>query len=105
MSGTGQRGPFSAHPMIEKVLAAVVLIVCLVFMARLLVGVRRRMKFDAWARGIWNRVRDLYRWRASRKTAERAAEEAIRRARENGTWEGNVYKPKSFKRPPRDKLH
>jgi hypothetical protein len=54
---------------------------------------------------MWNRVRDLYRWRASRKTAERVAEEAIRRARENGTWEGNVYKPKSFKRPPRDKLH
>lgn len=91
--------------MIEKVFAAIVLAVCLVFMVRLLVGVRRRMKFDAWARRLWNRVRDLYRWRASRKTAERVAEEAIRRARENGTWEGNVYKPKSFKRPPRDKLH
>jgi uncharacterized membrane protein len=105
MSGTGRRGPLFSATMIEKVLAAVVLVVCLVFMVRLLVGVRRRMKFDAWARGLWNRVRDLYRWRASRKTAERVAEEAIRRARENGTWEGNVYKPKSFKRPPRDKLH
>ena len=104
MSGTGRRGPFSAT-MIEKVLAAIVLAICLVFMVRLLVGVRWRMKLDSWARGLWNRVRDLYRWRASRKTAERVAEEAIRRARENGTWEGNVYKPKSFKRPPRDKLH
>lgn len=105
MSATSQPAPFSAQPMIEKVLAAAGLIVCLVFMARLLMGPRRRMKFDAWARGLWQRMRNLHRWRSSRKTAERVAEEAIRRARDNGTWEGNVYKPKSFKRPPRDKLH
>lgn len=91
--------------MIEKVFAAVGLIICLVLMARLLAGPRRRVKFDTWARDAWESVRHLHRRRASRKTAERVAEEAIRRARENGTWEGNVYKPKSFKRPPRDKLH
>jgi hypothetical protein len=91
--------------MFEKIFAAVVFVICLVFMARLLVGPRRRMKFDTWGRDLWLRMRGLYHWRSSRKTAERVAEEAIRRARENGTWEGNVYKPKSFKRPPRDKLH
>ena len=35
---------------------------------------------------------------------KRVAEEAIRRAK-GGTWEGNVYKPRSFRKPPRDKMH
>ncbi len=31
---------------------------------------------------------------------------AIARARKrDGEWEGNVYKPKSFRKPPRDKMH
>lgn len=95
--------------MFEKILPAVVLAVCVVFMARLLLAVRVRLRFDAAARRSWHRMRgwglSLYHWRSSRKNATRAAEEAIQRAREGGTWEGNVYKPKSFKRPPRDKLH
>jgi hypothetical protein len=33
------------------------------------------------------------------------ADEAIRRARGEVEREGNVYKPKSFKKPPRDKMH
>jgi hypothetical protein len=41
-----------------------------------------------------------------RREAARAAEEAIKRARERGgEWDGNVYKPKSFRKPPRDKMH
>ena len=32
-------------------------------------------------------------------------EDAIRRARERGDWDGNVYRPKSFRKPPRDKMH
>ena len=95
--------------MIEKLFAAVVLAVCLVLMVRLLLGARLRLKFDATARRSWYRIRgwslSIYHWRSSRKDAARVAEEAIRRAREGGTWEGNVYKPKSFKRPPRNKLH
>jgi hypothetical protein len=95
--------------MFEKTLAAVVLTICIVLMARLLVGSRLRMRLDAAARRTWYLVRaralSVYHWRSSRKTAAQAAEEAIKRAREGGTWEGNVYKPKSFKRPPRDKLH
>jgi hypothetical protein len=96
--------------MTEKVLAALVAAVCVVFMIRLLVGERRRAALDAWARLAWLRMKhtglSLYRWRSSRKSAERLAEEAIRRARDDGHWDGNVYKPKSFsKRPPRDKMH
>jgi hypothetical protein len=41
-----------------------------------------------------------------RREAARVAEEAIKRARERGgEWDGNVYKPKSFRKPPRDKMH
>jgi hypothetical protein len=96
--------------MIEKIFAAVVLAVCIVMMVRLLLSVRLRLKFDTTARRSWYRMRgwalSIYHWRSSRKNAAQAAEDAIRRAREGGTWEGNVYKPKSFsKRPPRNKLH
>jgi hypothetical protein len=97
--------------MFETVSASIVLILCLVFMVRLLIGARRRYVLDAWARGSALRLKQatlgLVRKRSSRKTAERLAEEAIRRARGEGDghWEGNVYKPKSFKRPPRDKMH
>ena len=67
-------------------------------------------------RMLWLRLKQgwltLYRRRSqkkSAKTAEQMAEDAIRRARgtdaRDGKWDGNVYKPKSFKRPPRDKLH
>lgn len=95
--------------MIEKTFAIAVLAICVVLMARLLLGVRLRMKFDAFARRTWQGIRrgawSLSHWRSSRKSAAQAAEEAIRRARGEGSWEGNVYKPKSFKRPPNDKLH
>lgn len=95
--------------MIEKFLAGAVAALCIVFMLRLLAGARRRARLDAWARITWLRMKhgwlQLYHWRSSRRSAERLAEEAIRRARDDGHWEGNVYKPKSFKRPPRDKMH
>jgi len=41
-----------------------------------------------------------------RREAARVADEAIERARKHrGEWEGNVYKPESFRKPPRDKMH
>ena len=94
----------------EKIFAIAVLAICVVMMARLLLGVRLRMKLDAFARRTWLGLRggasSIAKRRSSSKTAEQLAEEAIRRARGEGRWEGNVYKPKSFdKRPPRDKLH
>lgn len=95
--------------MIEKISAGLVAAVCVVLMLRLLIGAKRRAALDAHARLTWLRLKhgwlQLYHWRRSRKTAERLADEAIRRARDDGQWEGNVYKPKSFKRPPRDKMH
>ena len=103
--------------MIERVFAAIAIAVCAVLLVRLLIGERRRYRFDAAARRLWFTLRrfalslqrkalSLWHWRAARRDAAQAAEEAIRRARSaDGSWDGNVYKPKSFRKPPRDKMH
>ena len=93
--------------MFEQVLAAAALAVCALLFARLLAGAQRRRRLDAaLARGLAagrRRARGLWRWRSSRREAARMADEAIRRARErreeDGEWEGNVYRPKSFRGP------
>ena len=98
--------------MTEKLLAAVVLAVCALLFMRLLIGARRRQRLDAAlrqaalaGRRAARSVRSAWHWRAARRASKLAADEAIRRAREGGSWEGNVYKPKSFRKPPRDKMH
>jgi hypothetical protein len=93
----------------EKVLAGIVVALCVGLFARLLVGERRRQRLDAWlqrsAAALARQARSLWHWRAARKEAQRVADEAIRRARGEVEREGNVYKPKSFRKPPRDKMH
>ncbi|MBC7733001.1 MAG: hypothetical protein H7306_14070 [Bacteriovorax sp.] len=91
---------------------------------RLLIGERRRWRFDA---AMWRAVRAVQRlWRSTRRWYERrragtnaakVTKEVIRRARDGsrdgsdsqarakGEWDGNVYRPKSFRKPPRDKQH
>jgi hypothetical protein len=95
--------------MIEKGLAAVVLAVCVLLLVRLMIGTRRRQRLDAALRraayATRRTTRSAWNWRTARQASKQAADEAIRRAREGGTWEGNVYKPKSFRKPPRDKMH
>jgi hypothetical protein len=98
--------------MIEQLLATVVLVVCAVLFARLVIGARRRRRLDAalqslagTGRRALGSARSAWRFRAARRSSKQVADEAIRRAREGGTWEGNVYKPKSFRKPPRDKMH
>lgn len=98
--------------MIETILASVTLAVCLVLLGRMMLKPRQQQRLDAAVRRAVQACRrsmsSAYRWRSFRKEAARAAEEAIRRARgpgphAGGSWEGdregNVYKPKSFKRP------
>jgi hypothetical protein len=94
----------------DKVLPGLTLAICVVLMARLLMGETRRWRFDAAARRFWHALRRrtllVWHWRSARRSAAQAAEDAIRRARQKdgGEWEGNVYKPKSFRKPP-NKLH
>ena len=96
--------------MTEKILAALTIAACAVMFVRLLLGERRRGRFDAMARRAWFATRRgalaVWHWRDRRRSAAKIAEETIRRARSAGTErEGNVYKPKSFRKPPRDKMH
>lgn len=92
---------------ITRVLAGVVLAVCLVLLLRMAIGLRRRERLDAALRrltGRWRRPaagRSPPAPRVDPREAARVADEAIRRAARRGRWEGNVYKPDAF-RPPDD---
>ena len=96
----------------ERVFAAIAFAVCLALAVRLAVGGRRRRALDAAALRLWLRMRhgalSVWHWRDARRNAEHArklADEAIRRARGRVDRDGNVYSPKSFRKPPRDKMH
>ena len=87
----------------QAILAGLTLAVCLVLLVRLCVGPARRRRFDQAVRRFVQAARSqgrrLLRWRASSKAAARAADEAIRRARGGVDREGNVYRPRDFRRP------
>jgi hypothetical protein len=90
----------------ERVLAAIVLAACAALLVRLLIGARRRARLDAALRRAAHAVQGAVVSVRHRREAMRVAEEAIKRARQrDGEWDGNVYKPKSFRKPPRDKMH
>lgn len=84
--------------MFQTILAGVVLAICVVLLVRLMVGVRRRLQFDFAMQRMWFALRrgGLTAWRWP--SARRAARDAIERAKA-GEWDGNVYRPKSFRRP------
>ena len=81
--------------MVENVLAGTVLVVCAVMLLRLCLRARAQYRFDQAVRTVLH----LPMWVVHRVRASRGAAEAIRRAKSAGEWEGNVYTPKSFKRP------
>lgn len=81
--------------MIEKWFAGAVLAACVVMLLRLCLGARLRLRFDLAARALWRAPMML----VHRMRAARGAAEAIRRAKSAGEWDGNVYTPKSFRRP------
>ena len=89
--------------MTETLLAGLAVAVCAVLLVRLCLGVRLRVRFDAAMRRAWVACRlaalRIWHWRASRRRAARAADEAIERARRGVERDGNVYKPKSFRGP------
>lgn len=105
----------------EPLLAALTLVVCAVLGVRLCLSPARRERFDRTLRGwgwtLRHGARQLWHWRTSRRLARTEAEAAIRRARggrgtgangdaDEGEWTGNVYTPKSFRKPRRpDQLH
>jgi hypothetical protein len=97
--------------MTEKILAAVVIAVCVLLFARLLLSDRRRWRFDNAVRAGALRLKRTvdatsaaWRQRGVQRRSKKVADEVIRRARGGVSRDGNVYRPKSFtKKPPRDK--
>jgi hypothetical protein len=98
---------------LEKIFAAIIVALCLVMLLRLALGARRRHRFDStvarWSRRTRGRLDALFTWNSARRRARRVADDAIRRARDGastgaGEWDGNVYRPKSFKKKQR-KIH
>ena len=115
--------------LIEKIWGVAVLATCALLLLRLVLGDARRSWLDAHLLRGWlalNRAALAFgralrrawqapgRWRRARAAEAAAAvlaAAAIARAREraanrdNVERDGNVYKPKSFRKPPHDKLH
>ena len=100
--------------MFERVFAALALVACVLLLVRLAIGARRRSRVDrAMRRALWalrragSSVRAGFMSLRHRREAAREADAAIERARKRsgGEWDGNVYRPKTFRKPPRDKMH
>lgn len=102
----------------EQGLAAVTLAACVVLGVRLCLPPSRRLRFDRALRhgvdALRHHLGQLWRWPAARRQARAEAEAVIQRARggasprpaADGAWSGNVYTPKSFRKPRRpDQLH
>lgn len=92
----------------ERWLAGFVTALCVVFLIRLMVGQRRRARFDATMRSLWYRCarqthqlwQGLRKWPARRRVKREAAQEAqalIERARRKQVERrGNVITPQAF---------
>ncbi len=87
--------------MLEKIFAATIVAGCLVMLLRVVLGTHRRGRFDAalrrWSQRIGAGIDATVAWPTARRRARRETAAAIRRARDGGDWDGNVYRPKSFK--------
>lgn len=84
--------------LVEKILAAAGLLVCIVLLVRMLMAPAHRQRIAA-------RLQALRRWPTARRVARTEAERAIERARHGRDVErqGNVYRPKAWdddSRPP-----
>jgi hypothetical protein len=101
--------PNACAPAVEKIFPALVVVACAIGLVRLMLDERRRHRFDRtiarWTRTARLRMEGLFTWNADRRRARRAADEVIRRAREGGEWDGNVYRPRSFKGRKDRNLH
>ena len=100
--------------MLEPILAAATLVVCLALLLHMALPARQRQRIDAALRRAWRvgrqRLGRVRHGRAQRQQAARAAEtaaetaaeqadEVIRRARRAAQHDGNVIRPDAFKRP------
>lgn len=94
--------------LLQQILAGTVLVVCLLALARLLLGAPRRQRMDAWLVRTWQRssrwCREAWQAPGQRRAAAKAAQAAIDRARRRERAgdvdrDGNVVRPRAFKPP------
>ena len=99
--------------MFAKIIASLGLLICIALAVQMMLRPNQQRWVDARLRRAAWRLRDgwaaLSGWRRRselKKQAAAEAEAAIERARSKteGEWDGNVYRPKQFDKPPR-KLH
>ncbi|MBB4845953.1 hypothetical protein HNP55_004507 [Paucibacter oligotrophus] len=90
-------------------LAALTLLVCLGMALHMLLSPAKQRRVNTALRQLLQRLRhgaqDARQWRRRKQVEKSAAEEAaaaIRRAKSKpeGSWDGNVYRPKNFQQPP-----
>ena len=96
--------------MLERIFAALGLLVCVALLVRMVLPERQRWAVDHHARRVWAGLQGaahrLWFWRGHRRAAARETDAAIRRARGEATRDGNVIRPKSFDKARKpDKLH
>ncbi|HEY8878719.1 MAG TPA: hypothetical protein VIN03_14220 [Roseateles sp.] len=99
--------------MLQTVLAATGLVVCIALGVHMALPYRARARVDAgvarlvgWMQLQMARATGWRRRQRQTRAAALEAERVIRRARESalhdardGSWDGNVYRPKSFEKP------
>lgn len=86
--------------MVEKLLAAIGLALCLALLLRMVLPAPTRRRWDAFWLGLWQGARDrVQRWRSG-PDARQQAHDAIERARRRSAVQrdGNVIRPKAFDR-------
>lgn len=109
MHATMRRNGPEIMNVVEKILAAAIVVACALLLLRMLLRPRRRAKVDASLRKralLWQRrLAHAIAWPGATLRARRVAKEAIRRARRSAIErDGNVLSPKAFKGRRRD-LH
>jgi len=94
------------------VLAALTLAVCLGMAVHMLLSPAKQRRVNQalqeLLQGLRRRAQGVKQWRHRKQAEKSAAEEAaavIRRAKNKpeGTWDGNVYRPKNFQERPDNK--
>ncbi|MEY4763368.1 MAG: hypothetical protein RI907_41 [Pseudomonadota bacterium] len=95
---------------VEKILALVTAVACIVMLVRLALKPAQRARLDGAAWRVWFKLRNgaqgLWAWRqrrVAREQARRTAQAVIERARQGDAptvkRDGNVLTPDSFQRP------
>jgi hypothetical protein len=98
--------------MLSQLLAAFVLLICIALAVHMAVRPALQRRVDAGLQRMLWQLRQRWQGRSDTKQAEEIAAATAKaaieraRARPEGQWEGNVYRPRRFgKTRDKDKLH